>query len=357
MEILILKSMKLSLRCLLVSMAIWTLSAKGQIIRTDPPLATPTNSFFDNDTLFQFELPSVYVAGEVEHPGPVSFTGIPLRSVIVKEAHTGPGGVVEFTGAYRYEGYALTDILNPFVVKKANREAFPPLTDLYIKVFNNMGDTVVVSWGELYYANRPEGIMIATRVMRIVPEKTLERWPLPGSSRLIIPNDLRSDRNIPMPTGIVVVSCTREMVIEKGKFPMQADSIILDGGQYGGFTLKKAPLCDTVSVHTIFYGKGRGLHSTEPVSGSGIPCLLSDLIPLTAENLKCGLVLFGADDGYRAVFSLSELVNRNDQEHTLLLYSEDGKGNGRYRLYPSCDFFSDRAIKGITNIWFSNSSQ
>ncbi len=340
-------------KCIPLFLTMWTLLSGGQVPPASVPPGAPTNSFFDNDTLFLFKPMPLHVGGEVEHPGMATYDSLPLRSVIVKESHTGPGGDVLFTGAYRYEGYALTDLLNPFLAKKTNREAFPPLTDLYIKVFNNEGDTVVISWGELYYANRPENIIIATRVMRIVPEKTGERWPLPASSRLVIPNDLRSDRNIPMPTGIVVVSCGKEMATEKGKFPMHADSLMMDGGKYGRFILKGAPGCSPVTVHTIFYGKGRGLHSTGTVTGSDVQCVLSDLIPVTAENLKHGLVLFGADDGYRAVFSLSELVNRNDQEHTLLLYTKDDQGEGRFRLYPSCDFFSDRAVKGLTNIWLS----
>jgi hypothetical protein len=313
-----------------------------------------TNSFFDNDTLFDLPLPGIWVGGEVLNPGKVSLDGLPLKTVIVKEALSGKDGVAAFTGAYCYEGYALTDILNPFLQKKANAAVFPPLTDLYVEITNRQGDTVVLSWGELYYSNRPDAILIATRVMRIVPDKTQERWPLPDSAKLVVPGDLLTERNISMPTSITIKSCSREIPVIKGKFPMHADTVVIDAGRYGSITLTTTPEgCPPATMHTIFYGKGRGLHSTEPFTGSTMQCVLSGHIPLNRQNLRGGLVLFCADDGYRAVFSLSELVNRNDQQQTLLLFTEDDGGDGRFRVFPSCDFFSDRAVRGLNRIWFS----
>ncbi|MCK7537686.1 MAG: hypothetical protein MZV63_45405 [Marinilabiliales bacterium] len=55
-------------------------------------------------------------------------------------------------------------------------------------------------------------------------------------------------------------------------------------------------------------------------------------------------------DGYRAAFTLSELVNRNDQEETLVIDRKDEQGSGRFSLFPAADFFSDRAIKSVMEI-------
>jgi hypothetical protein len=66
------------------------------------------------------------------------------------------------------------------------------------------------------------------------------------------------------------------------------------------------------------------------------------------ENLRNGKVILHGADGYRAVFTFSEIVNRNDNGKLLwMLRSQEG---GKYRLLPTYDFFSDRAIKSLHKI-------
>ena len=67
---------------------------------------------------------------------------------------------------------------------------------------------------------------------------------------------------------------------------------------------------------------------------------------------KC-IFLVVAKDGYRGVFTFSEIMNRNDQAEVLLICYPEAKNKGKFRLFPACDFFSDRAIKSITGIYFS----
>ena len=104
-------------------------------------------------------------------------------------------------------------------------------------------------------------------------------------------------------------------------------------------------------VHTIFYGKGRGLHSTKPFTGLSMKDVLKDFVDFGTNNLQQCLIVVIADDGYRTVFTYSELCNRNDQANTLLVRDSELKDNGIFRLFPACDFFSDRAIKGIDRIF------
>jgi hypothetical protein len=58
-----------------------------------------------------------------------------------------------------------------------------------------------------------------------------------------------------------------------------------------------------------------------------------------------------AKDGYRGVFTFSEIFNRNDQSETLLIFIPDEKDGGAFRLFPAGDFFSDRAIKAVESIY------
>jgi hypothetical protein len=41
----------------------------------------------------------------------------------------------------------------------------------------------------------------------------------------------------------------------------------------------------------------------------------------------------------------------------MLMCYPEAKDNGIFRVFPSSDFFSDRAIKGITGIYFSANEQ
>ncbi|MDZ7636282.1 MAG: hypothetical protein U5L72_18330 [Bacteroidales bacterium] len=70
----------------------------------------------------------------------------------------------------------------------------------------------------------------------------------------------------------------------------------------------------------------------------------------SADELRHGMVVIAGVDGYRAAFTLSEIVNRNDQEEVLLIGSDNYESAGRFSLFPAGDFFSDRAIKAIMEI-------
>lgn len=310
-----------------------------------------SNSFFDNDETFHLKVSEITVSGEVLNPGTVNFSELPLRSVIVKEALPGSNNEPCFVGAYRYDGYSLVDILNAFPVRKINAEEFPPLVDLYVLIENDKGEKVVLSWGELFYANNQHSVIIATKVMRIVPEKTKEQWPLPSEFKLVVSHDLLTVRNISNPTKITVLTYQKALDIEKGKYPMSADQLQLSIQDEEIEIFQNLPEHTPLTLHAIFYGKGRGLHSMDPFTGCNLKEFLAPYCALNSKNLMNGLVLFGADDGYRAIFTLSELCNRNDQQYTLLMYNENDEGNGRFRIYPSADFFSDRSVKGLTNIW------
>jgi hypothetical protein len=60
------------------------------------------------------------------------------------------------------------------------------------------------------------------------------------------------------------------------------------------------------------------------------------------------LVAVIAADGYRAVFSLAEIADRNDFREILLMDKEDDGGG--FAVFPAGDFFSDRAVTGIRTI-------
>jgi hypothetical protein len=98
-----------------------------------------TNNFYDNAETYALSGSEISIEGEVENPGKVDFRELQKHSVIAKEAILGPDGQNRFTGAYRYDGYSLFDILNNCILKKKNKDEFPPVIDLYILIENYNG--------------------------------------------------------------------------------------------------------------------------------------------------------------------------------------------------------------------------
>lgn len=313
--------------------------------------ADKNNNFYDNEKTYMLPMSELSIAGEVENPGKVDFSKFQKRSLIVKEALLDDSSGNKFTGAYRYDGYSLFDILNDRIIKKKNASEFKPIIDLFVVIENNKGDKVILSWGEIYYPNFLHNILIASEVMRIVPSKTKELWPLPSESKLVVGQDLISERNISSPSKITVISYPRYYAVNREMNPMVSETVnvFMANSTIDSFTAVPEKFSQQ-TLHTIFYGKGRGIHSTQPFTGVLMKNYLGEKVKLSRGILKNGIVVFAGVDGYRAVFTFSEIMNRSDQEEVLLIPGPVGEDGGNFRIFPSCDFFSDRAVKALNEI-------
>jgi hypothetical protein len=310
-----------------------------------------TNNFYDNTETFSLPLSDIYIDGEVKNPGKVDFSGLPVRSVIVKETLLDDKGSDRFTGAFRYDGYSLFDILENRVIQKVNSGEFNPIIDLYLEVEGAGGEKTVFSWGEIYYPNNLHRIIIASAVSRIVPSKTKDVWELPGSSKILAATDLITERNISSPVRITVRSYPLSLDVIKGMSPMYSESITLYKGEVKTGELSEIPASlQQVTFNTIFYGRGRGIHSTSPFNGYMLKEVLKDLYPMNKVNLREGIMCITGKDGYRCAVSYSEIFNRNDQQEFLLVRTEKDVDGGLFRMFAAADFFSDRAVKSVTSI-------
>lgn len=306
-----------------------------------------TQDFYDNSESFSLITNEILVEGEITNPSKIDFSKFNKRSVIVKEAHYSKQGN-KFIGAYNYEGYSLYDLLNHYIISKTNFNEFNLITDLFIEISNDSGEKVYVSWGEIYYPSNQHRIIVATDVRRITPSKTKEMWELPKKSKLIIANDLASVRNIESPSKIRIRSFPKKYPTIKGKKPNFSPKIRININGETTVSISELPKNLTQYEYPVtFYGRGRGLHSTEPFKGVLLKDILSPLLEINETLLKKTLVTVVANDGYRAVFGLSELINRNDQSEIMLIYNPDKTDDGPFRIFVSGDFFSDRAVKGI----------
>ena len=152
---------------------------------------------------------------------------------------------------------------------------------------------------------------------------------------------------------ITVKSFPRSFAVTRGLSPMYSGDFTLFDGDKKLAVI--SPLVDKpVTYNTIFYGRGRGIHSTSPFAGALLKDVIQKYYPLTRQNLKSGIVCLSALDGYRCALSYSELFNRNDQQEFLLIRTKPNEDGGLFRVFAASDFFSDRAIKSLTGIYLLN---
>lgn len=309
-----------------------------------------TNNFYDKSETINLPVNEIVVEGEISNPGPVDLKSLKLHSVIVKETLLDSIGNDRFVGAYRYDGYSLFDILNERVVNKVNREEFDSVIDLYVEVTGKNGDKVVFSWGEIYYPNNLHRIIIAGSVSRIVPSRTKELWPLPSTCKIVAASDLVTERNISEPVRINVKSVRKSCKVVKDLSPMYSrDVTLFEEGKRISRTSPSDEDFD-VTYHTVFYGRGRGIHSTTLFSGILLKDILGEYYVRNKRNLKEAIICITGADGYRTAISFSELFNRNDQQEFLFVLTEDDEDGGLFRIFAAADFFSDRAVKSVKEV-------
>ena len=310
-----------------------------------------TNNFYDKAETFTLPVRELVIDGEIADPGRVDFSDLQKRSVIVKEALPEDDGSNRFTGAFRYDGYSLFDILDKRVIKKANEAEYSSVIDLYLIIENDEGEKAVFSWGDIYYPNNLHRVIIASDVSRIVPSKTKELWELPLKSKIVAASDLITVRNISNPVKITVRSFPVSMKMNRGMSPMYSPSVnlVVNGRKTGEIGIIPGH-ARSERFEAIFYGRGRGIHSTTPFNGPLVKEILGEFFPVNSMNMQTGILCFAGIDGYRCAVSFSELFNRNDQQEFLLVKMEKESDGGEFRMFAACDFFSDRAVKSLCEI-------
>lgn len=323
--------------------------------------AQENNDFYDNTPeKILAGVPRIEVLGEVANPGFVDFGGLPRRSLIIREARL-KNDVITFSGSYRYDGYSLFDILKEKIIAKKNQAAFKSIIDLLVVVENQQGEKVILSWGEIYYPAALHRILIADRASPIIPSETKENWPLPETMKLVCGNDLVSERNIGSPTRITVFSAPLGFPVKKGQKPLYAPNfdVVKQGPEGVRLLAMRSWMFDMAKVQAekrvfpaVFYGRGKGFHGIQQFAGCPLKDALKGFITLDSETLRRGYLVAASIDGYRVALSCSELFNRNDQAEFLLIDRGEGQEGGRYALFPAADFFSDRAVKAISEIHF-----
>lgn len=299
----------------------------------------------------------ILVTGEVEKDVRVNLEKLPWRSVAIKESRMEEDSLA-FEGAFRYDGYALSDILSTVKVDKWRKEEFYPPVDLYVEVWNDKGEFAVFSWGELFYSADPYNVIIAKNVTRVIPGKTKELWQLPKSAKIVSGGDRYSVRNISDPVKIVIRSLKGDFKVDRDPEVFISTALEIKEGTQTVKTFPNLPPdVPVVEKRTLFYGQSMGFKGEKRYRGVSIEQLIGESLPLNEQILRSGVVCIEATDGYRASFSLSELMNRADFKEPLVMYGGDEKGRDGFSLFCPGDMFADRAIKSINKITLTKPTQ
>lgn len=310
------------------------------------------NNFYDNvETINLSGKNMLEISGEVADPGLVDLSRLPLRTVICNETHLN-GDKIDFVGSYRFDGYSLFDILTNAQVEKANKEEFPRVIDMFIEISNDKGEAVIFSWGEVFYPSTLHQIIVATRVCPIIPSLTKQQWPIPTDYKIIAAKDMRTERNIANPSRIRVFHAPKSFTVNKGMSPLHSPSFKLfdDTGKLVREISQHDPKLEKRVFPSIFYGRGKGFHGITNFYGVCLKDLINKDFPVTVERLRKSGLVISALDGYRVALSYSELLNRTDQAEFLLVEERDNQEGGAFKVFPAADFFSDRAVKALTEI-------
>jgi len=295
----------------------------------------------------EFAPGSIRVEGEVESPLTVDLKQLPIRSVSVREVEIDPEGKTRFAGAYSYSGYSLCDILSQVKIDKKNKKEFKPLLDVYFVVSNDKGDYAVFSWGEVFYSRDPYRTLVSRTVSSINPSKLKTQWKLPEVPRLISADDLTNSRYVDNPSTITVRSFAGA-ISSGSKDDIYSPSITVTSEKSTTTFEQIDP-----SIHSrkfTYSGYGHGMGNKGVSTIEGYP--LREVSPMEAgaKSLRTGIAVVSARDGYRVVFSVSELWGRNDMNDALLVDRKDTKSDGRYLLFVPSDFFVDRDVKAVNRI-------
>ncbi|PKP48889.1 MAG: hypothetical protein CVT92_15690 [Bacteroidetes bacterium HGW-Bacteroidetes-1] len=315
---------------------------------------TNGNSFYHKTDETSLKVGDLIVEGEVQNPGKVNLENIYKREVFYKQSIPVDSTNVNFIGAYRYRGYSLFDLLNGFIVQKKNVETFRPLTDLYIIIENEKGENVTFSWAEIYLTVIPHQIIIATEAAPIEPYKREVAYPVGGNWKIIAASDLFAYRELDNPVKITVKSFDKkEFVINRNlddSFSPKVDVTINDELFLTIDTLFQSDL--QLEYKSVFYGMGMGYHPEPVFKGLELMPLIGQQMTMVSKDwIRKGLVCFVGFDGYRVVYSYSELFNRVDQVKPILAIPEKKSKSGYFRIYHPISFYADMSAKNLAEIY------
>ena len=304
--------------------------------------------------------PEIQITGEVASPLSLSPEDLArFQSVRVQLNEVMENGT--YRGTFYYQGVPLKTLLDTASIQKKEM-TFNKNNDLAIRIRSRNGNTVALSWGELYYRNSND-ILIATSAVSIMPHKSCASCHEPeeyepqmsqferaiGFPKLVLADDGYADRCIENVVSIEVVDPSHGLPVNRSA-ELSSHAFRITGAVEKEITVTDLSAYPSEKLETVHCGEGRGFHGVSDFSGPTFPALLN---AAGIERDLAGIVLVSAPDGYRSAFSYGELFLKRFPPATIVADMENGnpiKEGGRFMLVPSEDLMADRWVKSVEKI-------
>ncbi len=317
---------------------------------------------------------------------PATTRGLPQARRLVKVAAS--------DGTYRcaieIEGWPLKDVLDRLKPAKKTDDGFDRPLDTFIVVTGRDGRKALFSWSEVFMGG-DGGPILASRSRLILPH---HHDPLPrlaknptvlldgaGRDRVDLKacascHDGGSLLRLALPKGMLLaapqdgfggrfVEDVAKVEIRQVGIPVKADraagkKACVEVPELVGPDGARTPLDEArfkagapATARDAAFGEGRGYHGIRAWSGVDLGSLLKGMLPAGQDPRAC-FVLVTAADGYRSVFSGSEVFLAPEGRSVLLADRIDAKpleaGSGRYHAVPRADFYIDRDVRMVKEI-------
>jgi DMSO/TMAO reductase YedYZ molybdopterin-dependent catalytic subunit len=266
-----------------------------------------------------------------------------------------------YRGTFYYQGVPLKTLLDTATIRKKDM-TFNKNNDLAIRVRNKNGDTVALSWGEVYYRNSND-VLIATAATPIIPHKNCASCHEPevyeprmaqferaiGFPKLVLADDGYADRSMENVVSIEVIDPSHGIPVDR-LAELSSPTFRITGAVEKEFTVSDLSTFPADELAVVHLGEGKGFHGISSFSG---PTFTSLLNAAGIEEDLAGIFLVSAPDGYRSTFSFGELFLKRTPPATIMADTKNGnpiEKGGRFFLIPSEDLMSDRCVKSVASV-------
>ena len=334
---------------------------------------------------------AVLLKGALAKPGQLDAAltrGLPTYRRLVKVA----GSDGKYRCTLEVEGYALKDVLDRVQVKKVD-DGFNEALDTFITVRGRNGAQTLLSYSEAYMAG-DGGPLLAERARLLFPHHHMPLEDDSNNPTVMRSAGERGSLNLqscaachtgeklpvlsmpqgwllvtsPAASGIRFVEDVDEISVHQVGVPVRDErattkKTIINEPIIVGVDGKKTALTPQLyrrqprlTWQDTTIGMGMGFHGHHTWEGTSLDAVLRPLIP-AGTDLNKTWILVTAADGYRTLFSGTEVFAAPEGKSVLLADRKDGEvlgaGSGRYHVVSRTDFFIDRSVRLVREIRIS----
>ncbi|MCK5055301.1 MAG: hypothetical protein KAT34_01490 [Candidatus Aminicenantes bacterium] len=279
-----------------------------------------------------------------------------MANIRIRTPEVSPGG--EILGAYIYTGIPVLYIMEGIVAEKKESDVFDRPLDMVVIFTSYSGKTSCFSYGELTTANDSLPIILAYHREPILPSKDpgkYDRNKYPENItglRLVCPREPDTARYL---DNVVRMTFKRPATPDELLPPMQknkkcsSNSVeCVEGQNKWPASFEDVPVKEISGWFRI--GHGRGIKGDSRYTASGYH--LSTFLKRNFPGCTAGdFFIFVACDGYRSIFSGSEMFRTSAGDSFLLLKTLNGEPpKDGITVGAIGDFFVDRCVRGLTHI-------